>query len=70
MAAADWVDYNARRFGDAQALETAETGAVITWRELEDAVGRVARVLRDAFGVGPGMLCARRRDFTGTSQPT
>jgi fatty-acyl-CoA synthase len=50
----DWVDYNSRRFADEPALDTAETGVVITWRELEDLVGRTARVLRDEFGVGAG----------------
>lgn len=52
--AKDWVRTNAGRYGDAIALENAETGERHTWRELDRRVGALAGALRDRFGVGVG----------------
>lgn len=52
--AVDWVDYNARRYSDADALEDADTGTTITWSELEQHVAATAGLLREAFGVRAG----------------
>jgi fatty-acyl-CoA synthase len=53
-SAVDWVDYNARRYGVADALEDADTGAVTSWLELESRVAATVGVLRDRFAVHPG----------------
>jgi len=52
--AVDWVEYNARRFGDAPALQTAETRAIISWAELESLVAGLAGALRDTDAIGFG----------------
>lgn len=52
--ASDWVAYNARRYPNAPALENADTGAAQSWAQTEDRVGRMAAVLADRLGVGPG----------------
>jgi fatty-acyl-CoA synthase len=52
----DWADYHARIRPDEVALASAEPDAHIprlTWRQLDDRVGRLARVLLD-HGVRPG----------------
>jgi fatty-acyl-CoA synthase len=53
-AAKDWVRSNAVRFGDALALENAETGERLTWRELDGRVGALAGFFRDGCGVQVG----------------
>lgn len=53
-AAKDCVRTNAGRFGNAPALENAETGERLTWRQLEDRVAGLAGYLRDYCGIGPG----------------
>jgi fatty-acyl-CoA synthase len=50
----DSVRTNAGRFGEALALENAETGEKLTWRQLDDRVGALAGHLRDRCGVGIG----------------
>jgi fatty-acyl-CoA synthase len=40
--AKDCVRANAGRFSDAPALENAETGERLTWRQLDDRVGALA----------------------------
>jgi fatty-acyl-CoA synthase len=52
--AKDWVRSNAVRFGDAVALENAETGELLSWRQLDGRVGALAGYLRDQCGVGIG----------------
>src|SRR3984957_19685609 len=52
--ASDWVDYNARRFADRPALESADTGEVLSWAELNDLVARTAGLLRARFRIRPG----------------
>jgi fatty-acyl-CoA synthase len=52
--AKDWVRSNAVRLGDAVALENAETGERLSWRQLDERVGALAGHLRDACGVGIG----------------
>jgi fatty-acyl-CoA synthase len=52
--AKDWVRTNAERFSNALALENAETGERITWRQLDGRVGALAGYLRDRCGVGIG----------------
>lgn len=52
--AADWVAHNARRFGCADALESADTGELLSWAQLEDVVARTAGLLRAEFDVGRG----------------
>src|SRR5580693_5267346 len=52
--AKDWVRSNAVRFGGAVALENAETGERLSWRQLDDRVGALAGYLRDECGVGMG----------------
>ncbi len=49
----DWVAQHAAQRPDAIALRRAEDGWVLSWRELDDRVGRLARVLTD-LGVGKG----------------
>ena len=53
VAAHDWVTYHAAHRPDAPALRRAEDDRTISWRDLDDRVGRAAAVLRD-LGVGPG----------------
>jgi fatty-acyl-CoA synthase len=43
----DWVTYHSQRRPDAIAVADADTGLEVTWRELEDRVGRAARMLTD-----------------------
>ena len=50
----DSVRTNAGRFGGAPALENAETGERLTWRQLDDRVGALAGHLRDRGGIGIG----------------
>lgn len=50
----DWVTYQARRVPDAPALESVDTGAVTTWRHLEERVARLADVLLRRCGVARG----------------
>jgi fatty-acyl-CoA synthase len=50
----DSVRTNAGRFGKALALENAETGEKLTWRQLDDRVGALAGHLRDRCGIGIG----------------
>jgi fatty-acyl-CoA synthase len=52
--AKDSVRSNAVRFGGALALENAETGERLTWRQLDDRVGALAGHLRDRCGIGIG----------------
>jgi fatty-acyl-CoA synthase len=52
-AAHDWVAHHAAHQPDAPALGKAEDARMITWGELDDRVGRLARVLSDR-GVGTG----------------
>ena len=52
--AKDWVRSNAVRFGDAAALENAETGELLSWRQVDGRVGALAGYLRDQCGVGIG----------------
>ncbi|HZE48002.1 MAG TPA: AMP-binding protein [Jatrophihabitantaceae bacterium] len=60
--AVDWVEYNARRFGDAPALQTAETRAIISWAELEPLVAGLAGALRDTYAIGFGDRVAALAD--------
>ena len=50
----DWIAYHAHRRPDDVALASADTGVQVTWRALEDRVGRLASVLRHSFGVEKG----------------
>lgn len=52
--AKDCVRANAGRFSNALALENAETGERLTWRQVDDRVGALAGHLRDRCGVGIG----------------
>ena len=52
--AKDWVRSNAVRFGDSVALENAETGERLSWRQLDERVGALAGHLRDECGVRMG----------------
>jgi fatty-acyl-CoA synthase len=52
--AKDCVRANAGRFSDAVALENAETGERLTWRQLDGRVGALAGHLRQHCGVGTG----------------
>ncbi|MFC4948065.1 class I adenylate-forming enzyme family protein [Pseudonocardia sp. GCM10023141] len=50
----DWVAQHARQRPDAIALALHETGATVTWAELERRVAALAGVLRDTWGARPG----------------
>jgi len=50
----DWVAQHTRQRPDAIALALHETGATVTWAELERRVAALAGALRDGWGVGPG----------------
>jgi fatty-acyl-CoA synthase len=52
--AKDCVRANADRFSNALALENAETGERLTWRQLDGRVGALAGHLRHRCGVGVG----------------
>jgi fatty-acyl-CoA synthase len=52
--AKDCVRANAERLSDALALENAETGERLTWRQLDRRVGALAGHLRHHCGVGVG----------------
>jgi fatty-acyl-CoA synthase len=43
----DWITHHSRRRPDEVALADADTGHEVSWRELDNRVGRAARVLRD-----------------------
>jgi fatty-acyl-CoA synthase len=49
----DWVTYHAQHRPDAVALADVDAGAAVTWRQLEDRVGRAAQLLV-GLGVGRG----------------
>ncbi|MDQ2625504.1 MAG: AMP-binding protein [Actinomycetota bacterium] len=53
FVAHDWVAYHADHRPDAPALGSADDSTMQTWAQLEDRVGRLARVLRTR-GVGKG----------------
>lgn len=53
FAAHDWVDYHANHRPQDPALGSADDNTMLCWAELEERVGRLARVLRDR-GVGKG----------------
>lgn len=52
--ATDVVHYHSRRRPDRPAIEDVRSGAVFTWRELEDRVAGLAGALADDLGVGRG----------------
>jgi fatty-acyl-CoA synthase len=52
--APDLPAFHAARTPDQVVLTDADTGTTYTWAELDVRVGRVATMLRDDFGVGPG----------------
>ncbi|HEV7788029.1 MAG TPA: AMP-binding protein [Pseudonocardia sp.] len=52
--ATDWVDYNARRYPNEPALESADTGTTQTWAQTEYRVARLAGVLAERLGVRRG----------------
>lgn len=52
--AKDCVRANAARFSSALALENAETGERLSWRQLDERVGALAGHLRHRCGVGIG----------------
>lgn len=52
--ATDWVDQNARRFPTRPALEDADTGIVVSWRDLEERVAALAGVLSERFSIRRG----------------
>lgn len=53
VAAHDWVTYHAAHRPDAPALRRSEDGRTVTWRDLDERVGRAAAVLR-GLGVRVG----------------
>lgn len=53
FAAQDWVAYHANHRPDAPALGSADDATMLSWSELDDRVGRLARVLHNR-GVGKG----------------
>jgi fatty-acyl-CoA synthase len=60
--AKDWVRTNALRFGDAPALQNAETGEQLTWRELDVRVGLLAGYLADRCAVGDRVMLLAEGD--------
>lgn len=52
--AVDIVSYHCRSSPDAPAIEDAQTGAVLSWRALEERVARLAGALADDLDVGKG----------------
>ncbi|WP_433359797.1 AMP-binding protein [Streptosporangium sp. CA-115845] len=50
----DWVAHHARHRPESVALALAETGATVTWGELDERVTRLAGVLRHEWGVESG----------------
>lgn len=52
--ATDVVHYHSRRRPDRPAIEDVRSGAVFTWRELEDRVAGLAGALADDLGIGRG----------------
>ncbi|MCU1651307.1 MAG: 2-succinylbenzoate--CoA ligase, partial [Pseudonocardia sp.] len=52
--ATDWVDYNARRYPNEPALESADTTTAQTWAQTEYRVARLAGVLAERLGVRRG----------------
>ena len=62
--ARDWVAYHASRRPDEVALASVDTGVQVTWRSLDDRVGRVAHLLRHRFGVDRGdrVACIAEND--------
>src|SRR5438105_4116103 len=52
--ATDWAAQNARWFPDAPALEQLEDGRALTWKQVDDRVGRLAGALAEVTGVRKG----------------
>jgi fatty-acyl-CoA synthase len=56
--ATDWTAYNTRWFPDSLAVEQVEDGRKLTWRQLDDRVGRLAGALAESCGVTKGQRVA------------
>jgi fatty-acyl-CoA synthase len=56
--ATDWTTYNARWFPDSPALEQVEDGRKLSWRQLDDRVGRLAGALAASCGITKGQRVA------------
>jgi fatty-acyl-CoA synthase len=56
--AADWTTYNARWFPDSLAVEQAEDGRKLTWRQLDDRVAHLAGGLAASCGITKGQRVA------------
>ena len=54
MIITDWVAHHARQRPESIALVQHETGAIVTWAQLEQRVAALAGVLRDTWGVVRG----------------
>ena len=54
MLASDWVEYNARRFPEALALENIDSGERLYWREVNVRVGQYAGVLANLYAIAAG----------------
>ena len=52
--APDWVEYHRQRSGQWPALESVDSGEVLTWTMLDDRVGRLAQFLFDSHGIRKG----------------